>query len=182
MSDIVDTSSCTDLALECSSFDFKNNEVLTVEKIILATFNRINRAKYPMKWIEQGKKFHEQNNPEYFINRIGTNLPNSKLLFDSAKVQLLDTTSLEESIDRVTWITNLQNSSWFGPYYDEDYPFLFEFHSASLEGLFDGLVLGINFDSQVIMLGYQNNEGDFVGAPYCFPENNCEYEEGDSDS
>ena len=91
--------------------------------------------------------------------------------FNKAKLQLHDTTSFFEGEDKDTWLADLKNSQWYGPFNSPDSDY-FSFHSVTakgfLKGGFDGVVLQLDFSGKEIYFLYDKPDGTNAGKPRHF--------------
>lgn len=138
-----------------SGFNFLTNEVLTVGKIVNATFQNPDRKKYKSLVISaQAYALYEEGAfPEFYLEMIRTKLPNAAKKLEDAQIHLYDTTKLNNSINQAKWLDGLRSSKWFGPF-KAQYSKVYKFHSATGTGVFEGLLLNIDMDHNKIQIGY----------------------------
>ena len=97
---------------------FETNQTLTVESIIRATFANPERKKFAQSKINRySHPLHAgSTDSEDLIQRITSEMPVALSNFNQKAIQVVDTSKLKQSVDKVEWIATLKTLKWFGPF------------------------------------------------------------------
>ena len=147
-----------------------DTDPLTVENIIRATFSNPNRRKFAQSNIQSCNYPLRPDNidPEALIQRITAQMSIALQRFTQQKIQIYDTSVLNSEVDKTQWLEDLKKLKWYGPFSDDGDDNYYIFQTATDLGNFEGLLLQINLDGEVIVFRYLDKEGDNCGSHYYF--------------
>ena len=151
-----------------SKFNFRGDQILTVESIVSAAFQNPERARFEYLTVSNSKaKFSTRfPNDKELIAFIKEKMPHLIINFDQKKILISKTQNhLYDGADKNEWASIIQDSRWYGPFSTAgkcDSSFYFQ--SINSKGDLKGLMFQIDTKSMEIYLHFMSN-GASCGTP-----------------
>ena len=107
--------------------DLYNDQILTVESLIVSCYANPNRRKFAKFQSDTIRETDPTDTAKSLIERILQEIPVSVLKFNDARIELHDTSFIHESsdngqdVDINQYLHDVRHSKWHGPFRDSDY-------------------------------------------------------------
>lgn len=164
------------LTAEKQYFNFGKNELLNIQHIIRSCYANPQRRNYPgiFSW---GTIYSKDDYPEYFLERLNNEQPKSVELFNSAKLELYDTSTFRdkigvgEIIDKQKYLDEIKHCRWYGPYKDEedDYFLFYALNDSANNEFKVRLEIGFNFKRITFSYRFKSS---YIAPGHIFKEEN----------
>jgi len=155
--------------------DFSKNEILTAEKIIRATYANPERTRFhktPFKGWEDTPCYYG-GDADYFLQKLQTECPETLMAFNNSKIQLHDTSRLNEGVNKEQWLAEIKKSRWYGPFKwavgeQMGNGEIYYFQSATDSGKFTGVNLAVLYKPKEMAFGYSSSTEKNIGKAHSF--------------
>ena len=156
--------------LERMYCDFSQNSPLKLADIIKSCFFNQIRKK-----ITKDESGYQRNllddssldDADKFISRISDRLKSASKKFDEQKIRPLSHDRLQNSVNKVEFISDLIGSRWFGPYVNQNKDY-YSLHTMTKQGVMKGLMIDMSFEKGVIFLYFVDQKGRDCGTYHYF--------------
>lgn len=106
--------------------------MVKIENILRSCFLNADRKDFPQR-IRGGVLYTDHESPEYFLDRIASEMPSALAQLDATNIHLHNTTGFAdedsdgETVEPDQYLREIKNCRWYGPYQMERTPSLFVF-------------------------------------------------------
>ena len=143
-------------------FCFGKNSEINVERIIQSCFSNPDRLTLPYDGPEDTCVDSSHSKPDYFIDRIYSEMPNALQKMDARRIRLFDTSKFWKQskdgrdVDKKVYCRDMRECDWYGPYKEnEDDSFFFYSFNRDASNIY-GIRLWLWFSEKSIVLSYDN--------------------------